>query len=406
MKKEECRMQNAEWAMKARDLSVLASGFWIRPWFVSFFLLLSAFCLGAAPHPSRGLWVGELVVNKVNEVTVGINAANFPVAPDPNVPTPTKSSANLRLILHVDGAGQVRLLKSVALVNKAQTNDPSGIVPVGNVPSNSVPAELTNADIALLTDATLYANFPGVAKRITSVAFDFSDSAKVGAAKATQTSAIAAANAAAAAAIAASPTAVTSVASNAIRSAAFAALPVNPLPAPDRVALTNVITAIVVAVLDEFNRARVDGSIATAEQIRIQQAASDTAALSVNDAVRAAGAITANEVPLTGILAAGEVVTGTTFLGADHPTNPFRHRQHPDHRFGYEITRVLLLEISQPPGSASFERGGYGVDRLTGVYKEEVLGLHKPLGPAQDIGLKVEGTFSLNRLSTVDTLNQ
>ena len=67
----------------------------------------------AGDFPARGLWVGEAVLNKVNETVVGINAANQVVAPDPAVTTPVASPAHLRVIFHVDGQGQVRLLKSV-----------------------------------------------------------------------------------------------------------------------------------------------------------------------------------------------------------------------------------------------------------------------------------------------------
>src|SRR6185503_17995407 len=108
----------------------------------------------AAEHPSRGLWVGEAILNKVNEVSVGINAANQSVAPNPNLPTPTADNASLRLILHVDGQGQVRLLKSVAALNSS-TNDPTVI--------------------ALVTDDTLYPNFRGNGKRIASAAYDFGE---------------------------------------------------------------------------------------------------------------------------------------------------------------------------------------------------------------------------------------
>jgi hypothetical protein len=45
------------------------------------------------------------------------------------------------------------------------------------------------------------------------------------------------------------------------------------------------------------------------------------------------------------------------------------------------------------------------VQRITGVYREEIFGLHKPLGPQQDKGLKVEGRFELNRISLIDALN-
>jgi hypothetical protein len=121
-----------------------------------------------------------------------------------------------------------------------------------------------------------------------------------------------------------------------------------------------------------------------------------------NRALAAADAIAINEAPLSGQLAVGGVVTGRLYLGAGHPTNPFRHRRHPDHTFGLTITRQLTLQVS----TNGFERVGFGVDRLDGIYKEEITGLHKPLGPDQNIGLKTAGTFTLNRVSLVDKLNQ
>jgi len=45
------------------------------------------------------------------------------------------------------------------------------------------------------------------------------------------------------------------------------------------------------------------------------------------------------------------------------------------------------------------------VASVTGVYREEIFGLHKPLGANKDIGLKAEGRFQLNRVSRIDTLN-
>ena len=97
-------------------------------------------------------------------------------------------------------------------------------------------------------------------------------------------------------------------------------------------------------------------------------------------------------------------MTGTIFLPADHPTNPFRHRRHPDHRSGFDVQRQIRIDFDGDPEDP-LEPAGFGVDRITGTYREEVLGLHKPLGPDKDIGLKVEGKFELNRISLIDTLN-
>lgn len=108
------------------------------------------------------------------------------------------------------------------------------------------------------------------------------------------------------------------------------------------------------------------------------------------------------ELPMSGDFAnslATEVV-----LPANHPTNPFRHRRHPDHTTGIDIRRLVNLSF-QPTDGRTLTRSGYGVDRISGIYAEEIHGLHKPLGPAKNVGLKVAGTFQLYRISLIDTLN-
>src|SRR5438552_3794244 len=83
-------------------------------------LALLPFCFNnsthAASNPYRGLWVGDVTLKYVTEVSVPLDKHNVPIAPDPKVPTPTSDEANLRLILHVNGAGQVNLLKEVAVL--------------------------------------------------------------------------------------------------------------------------------------------------------------------------------------------------------------------------------------------------------------------------------------------------
>ncbi len=100
-------------------------------------------------------------------------------------------------------------------------------------------------------------------------------------------------------------------------------------------------------------------------------------------------------------------LTGRIYLPASHPTNPFRHRRHPDHTTGFNIERNLRFDFDDTDGGA-LQPSGYGVDLITGVYREEIFGLHKPLGPAPDtdpIGLRTEGRFTLHRISLIDTLN-
>lgn len=100
----------------------------------------------------------------------------------------------------------------------------------------------------------------------------------------------------------------------------------------------------------------------------------------------------------------GSDLAAELVLPANHPTNPFRHRRHPDHTVGFDITRKVNLTFS-PVDPESLGGGPYGVDRISGIYDEEIFGLHKPLGPDKDTGLKVRGVFQLHRVSQIDTLN-
>ncbi|HMP96249.1 MAG TPA: hypothetical protein PKA51_04960 [Kiritimatiellia bacterium] len=100
-------------------------------------------------------------------------------------------------------------------------------------------------------------------------------------------------------------------------------------------------------------------------------------------------------------------LTGLIYLPASHPTNPFRHRRHPDHTTGYNIQRVIRFDFDGVAGDA-LEPAGFGVDKISGIYREEIFGLHKPLGPEPDanpIGLRTEGRFQLTRISLIDALN-
>lgn len=115
-----------------------------------------------------------------------------------------------------------------------------------------------------------------------------------------------------------------------------------------------------------------------------------------------AAALPKYSVPLFGSLEAGSAISGEFYLPALAPTNPFLHRLHPDHTTGIPITRRLMLSIDAEQERA---RSSYGVSVLTGTYEEELFGLHKPLGPQQDIGLKTKGRFTLNRLTLTDSLN-
>lgn len=103
-----------------------------------------------------------------------------------------------------------------------------------------------------------------------------------------------------------------------------------------------------------------------------------------------------NELPMTGDFAVGSSVIGTNNLSETFARNPFKHRYHPDHQKGFDIRRVIQLELSPPPSNPP---PGYGERVLEGLYHETVSGLHRT-------NIVVRGTFRLNRIATTAVLNQ
>jgi hypothetical protein len=115
-----------------------------------------------AGNPFAGLWVGSASVSNVNEVNLS----------QPTQLTPTRSSFDLRLLIHVDTNGQARLLKEVIQMwqNGTTTNDAAGRA-VTDKPGRFV----------LLTDDSLIPQFRGaslrdgtpVGRRLSTASFDF-----------------------------------------------------------------------------------------------------------------------------------------------------------------------------------------------------------------------------------------
>ena len=111
---------------------------------------------------------------------------------------------------------------------------------------------------------------------------------------------------------------------------------------------------------------------------------------------------------LSGGFAIGQKLTGTNTLPFDHPTNPFKHKYHPDHdnldpRFeepaveSYTTERRIELEPSaSPPDGPAVPDYGYNV--LGGTYRETITGIHKS-------AIHVRGTFRLSRVSQIAQLN-
>ncbi|MBF0451507.1 MAG: hypothetical protein HQK75_12450 [Candidatus Magnetomorum sp.] len=97
---------------------------------------------------------------------------------------------------------------------------------------------------------------------------------------------------------------------------------------------------------------------------------------------------------MAGTMAEGQQISCTLFMDKNHPTNPFKHLYHPDHKQGKDITRrIELTFLNVPNNDPDDEKFA-----LAGQYKEEITGLHKNK-------LSIAGSFKIQRVSDVDTLN-
>lgn len=213
---------------------------------------------------AAGLWIGDVKLTRVNEVQKAVNGAA-------NTLSPTSDAASIRIILHVDAAGEVRLLKDVIIMQTQAIGVPAP-------PPKPV----------LVTDPTQIFQYDGVVKR--------------------------------------------------------------------------------------------NGKLVG---LRYGTAAFDFPGL---------------ETTMIGGVGAGVACAGRIDIDKNAPTNPYRHKYHPDHGEGFDLIRVFSLEFAGLPGDPLAAAPAYGVDRISGTYRESIAGLHK-------ITLKTEGTVTLNRVSTVATLN-
>lgn len=114
-----------------------------------------------------------------------------------------------------------------------------------------------------------------------------------------------------------------------------------------------------------------------------------------------------NDLQMTGTFGAPNTVTATITLAPDFPTNPFRHKFHPDHDNlraegapdeVFEITRDMSLAFSATDPTALGDPD-FGYDTVGGTYRETIRGLHH--NP-----IYVEGAFRLQRADTTAELNQ
>lgn len=233
---------------------------------------------GLNPNPAAaGLWLGEVRLDEVNEVQTA--------APGSDVVAATARPASIRILLHVDAHGQVRLLKDVIVMK--QRNGTNG-APDSSGPLGAVELSTLATNLVLITRPELIPNYEGVMKR--------------------------------------------------------------------------------------------GGKLVG---LRYGTVAYDFEGLTQ---------------PLLGGVGPGASCIGRINLSKNHPTNPYRHKYHPDHPSGFDITRQLTLVFDGNPTDPWQEGPGFGVDHLTGTYSETVVGLHK-------LPLRVEGTVRFDRINSVSVLD-
>lgn len=117
---------------------------------------------------------------------------------------------------------------------------------------------------------------------------------------------------------------------------------------------------------------------------------------------------TNNFLLLEGVFGTNTTLRGTFTVLADHPTNPFKHKYHPDHdnldptyrQFvaeAFEINREFTFEFAPSPVDGR-PTPGYGYDELSGTYQEGITGLHRET-------IHTRGTFRVQRISPQAELN-
>ncbi len=105
-------------------------------------------------------------------------------------------------------------------------------------------------------------------------------------------------------------------------------------------------------------------------------------------------------------------VSVSLLIDPEMPTNPFRHKFHPDHdnldaqylnfkQEAFQVTREMefFFTPNNPKYPDVADPPGWGVEEMGGVFRETLIGLHKN-------AIFVEGDFRLKRIASTAVLNQ
>jgi len=104
-----------------------------------------------------------------------------------------------------------------------------------------------------------------------------------------------------------------------------------------------------------------------------------------------------SQTTMEGAIAEGQQISCTLTMNEDHPTNPFKHLYHPDHKKGKKISRNIKLTFNNKPDNNNTDPDDekYALD---GIYEEKITGLHKQ-------PISIAGSFNIQHVSVVDILN-
>lgn len=119
-----------------------------------------------------------------------------------------------------------------------------------------------------------------------------------------------------------------------------------------------------------------------------------------------------DDIEMNGDFRLNEQVNVSILIDPEMPTNPFRHKFHPDHnnldaqylnpkQEAFQVTREMefLFTNNNPQHPGVANPPGWGVNIMGGTFQETITGLHKN-------AIFVSGDFRLSRVSSTAILNQ
>jgi len=121
---------------------------------------------------------------------------------------------------------------------------------------------------------------------------------------------------------------------------------------------------------------------------------------------------TGDDILMNGEFALNNSVTVSLLIDPEMPTNPFRHKFHPDHdnldpqylnfkQEAFQVTREMefFFTPNNPKYPDVADPPGWGAEEMGGIFRETLIGLHKN-------AIFVEGDFRLKRIASTAVLNQ